>query len=83
MMSNLNAYLFKFKTETLLGAKYYQYMWLFATSPKQAKQLLNKYKKAWRIDTYSEPLDWFNGNCFNRAHQVGDVILGTKSDEKL
>lgn len=82
-MNNLNAYLFKVRFETLLGAKYCQYIWLFAKSPRQAKQLLEKYKKLWHIDAYSEPLDWFNGNCFTKTHIVGDVIFGTKSDEKL
>ena len=76
-MNTLNAYLYEVDVLNSNKQFYTRYLWVFAYSPRDAKQIINlRMRQHLEEKRYTGPLDWFNGCCFTKPHQRGDIIQG-------
>lgn len=76
-MSNLNAYLFQVECINEFMQRWDKYLWVFATTPRDAQHIISlRSRQHLEERRYIGPLDWFNGSCFTKPHEHGDIIQG-------
>lgn len=76
-MNKINAYLFQVECENSHKFKWSRYLWVFATTPRDAQHIVSlRMRQHLEERRYIGPLDWFNGSCFTKPHERGDIIQG-------